>query len=195
MPPAIQSNLGIRDLISQVEAMYRAFISKEWKPIALDRLTPVIKIVRLELDKLGPLPQRLTIKQVMLAVHQQLNFEQMALELTDPATPKSWTIRANRERLKEPGSIPLRRLAQCMTQHPPGSLGEAAQLKGIASTALKAIDGWLQEASYFKVVAQALHAAFEVNTPCSSSALLVSKRRSSTRACSVQSRRSAFGTK
>ncbi|KAK9865065.1 hypothetical protein WJX84_002291 [Apatococcus fuscideae] len=71
LPAAVQVNLGIRNLISQVEAMYRAFIIKDWRPKALQRLDPMIKAADTNLKKLGPLPQDLTAQLVMDEKHDE----------------------------------------------------------------------------------------------------------------------------
>ncbi|KAK9827083.1 hypothetical protein WJX74_006005 [Apatococcus lobatus] len=64
LPPAMQRNLCLHNLISQVEALYRDFIVKEWRSMALDRLRPMLTEAKHAVQKLGPDPSTLNVRQL-----------------------------------------------------------------------------------------------------------------------------------
>lgn len=177
LPPAIQRNLCLDNLISQVEAMYRNFIVKEWRPKALHRLQPMLADAALKLNNLGQHPATLTIPEVMEAIANQLDFALMAYHLrpeTNTGQHPAWTLTAaqpltmpieniigpQRPQTPQFAQVPLRFLGTSLLPQPPGSLEEAVQLKGLVTAAMAAIDSWLQRAAYLGVVQHEIKQAF-----------------------------------
>ena len=103
LQPAIRNNIGIGNLISQVEAMYRAFVLKDWKETALKRLVPTSAEAKEALDLLGPHPEDLKPQEVMQEIFVKLDFAKMAEELgasADDDTIKKWTIIVDQAHVK-----------------------------------------------------------------------------------------------
>lgn len=161
-PPAIQDNLGIANLISQVEAMYRGFVLKDWKQTALQQLDPIMKHVDQQIDALGPDPKHLPISRVMHAVQDQIDFDNTLGPMVDDSVQ---LISVHLETPSPRGNhvstakIPLRSLADIKPV--PQDIARAVQLKDITHSTMAAIDTWLKEARYLESVCKVVSGVFE----------------------------------
>ena len=164
--PPIQTNLGISNLIAQVEAMYSSFVMKDWKRAALQQLGPIMMEVKQQMDALGIHPRELTISKVMQALQKQIDFESVAhfLSIDSFDTAKLITVTPV---LHTPAgmqvTMPIMPLRALWGQAKPvatNSLAQAVQLKDISKSAMQGIDSWLKDAPYLEILRKAVTAAF-----------------------------------
>ncbi|KAK9838699.1 hypothetical protein WJX74_001652 [Apatococcus lobatus] len=167
--PAIRDNLTIEKLIIQVEHMYRAFIISEWKPLALDLLTPMLSAAQQNLHDLGPAPCKLKVRDAMEQVFLQMDFYSMPGQFphshTEAPHPSVGSHHPMSIWADQQKSVTLLQHIVFLDHHDPMTLSHGRQLKKTAAVALDAIGRWLDEAPYLKVIQTAVVSAFKAESP------------------------------
>ena len=156
LPPMLRQNLTVPNLIAQVEAMYRTYIIDHWQALAHELLEPKVAEALRAVRMLGPPVDQLTVKQVMQAVLVQLDFDKMALLLTDEAAKEKWTIYS-----KPDHSQAFRELALNLPDQSLNILTYGQQLKTTVACVMDSIQRWLMEAAYLQIIEQQICAAFK----------------------------------